>query len=162
MHIYKAKFGAISVAIKNIVLSIVIAGLGWLSVSYAYAYEELDFKRTLNKRSEYLIKQFAQENFENIEVAKADLNKDGLDELILKTGDCHASAEKCSFEILAETHNQLIRLGTVKARNILLGDQYSSGVRNILVFEDEANDYNYELYVWEPQSSRYIVLEKGL
>jgi len=101
--------------------------------------------------------------FENITIAAADLNGDGLDEYITRPAECtHEHKNQCSFSILASAkNNELILIGKLNAREISLGDGYTHGVRNIRSYSNPLNDYEYQLYIWEPSQSRYILQQEN-
>lgn len=96
------------------------------------------------------------QNKEHIDIATIDLNEDGLNEFITKPKGCDGL---CDFKILADVDGTLLSLGTLAAHNLLLGNAYSHGVRDLLVFNDPANDYNYTVYVWESEHSQYMMRE---
>ena len=94
-------------------------------------------------------------------IAGADLNRDGIDEFIVDSSGCRAAQTKCTYLILAESGENMIRLGRLAAYNIMLADSYSHGVRDIMAFNNADNDFAHTLYVWEPDRSRYIMAEGG-
>lgn len=92
-------------------------------------------------------------------LALTDLNGDGMDEFILKNDGCGVPPALCTFRILAESTDSFVELGRIRARNVALADGSVAGVRTIMAFASPINDYDYELYVWEPTRSRYILSE---
>lgn len=92
-----------------------------------------------------------------LKAARADLNQDGIDELIVVSPGCSPAAIPCRFNILADTGSTLTTLGTVAAKRLALSSNYTAGVRNIFAYQDQDNDFIYQLYVWEPEQSRYIL-----
>ncbi len=94
---------------------------------------------------------------EDVKIAGIDLNEDGMDEFIVSNADCTKVKQNCTYSILADKDNNLITLGTIKARTLLLGDSYSHGIRDILAYDNDRNDFDYTLYVWEPTLSRYTI-----
>ena len=128
----------------------------------SHASEKLAFDQNLNERVQRMVAGFAKDeikkDIKDLSIAKADLNEDGLDELILKSAQCGSGAEKtCDYVVVAEAQDKMVEIGAFKARDVRLGNGYSAGIRNILTFANEINDFEYELYVWEPQQSRYIL-----
>ena len=127
----------------------------------AQASERLDFSGNLGERSRRIVEKYAAEHIkidiQALKIARADLNEDGLDEYILKTPACESISQRCTFEVLAEINDTIIEIGEFSARTVMLGNGYSAGIRNIVAFTDKTNDFDYELYVWEPQQSRYIL-----
>lgn len=89
----------------------------------------------------------------NSAVAAVDLNEDGLDEYIAKTP---ADNGLFAFIIYGQTPSNSVKLGTFKSHNVMLGNDYRHGIRNLLVFKDAQNDFSYDVYSWSPQASRYI------
>lgn len=129
----------------------------------ARAAESLDFDARPGERSRVLIDHFIKDNpqsdYDDVAIAQIDLNGDGIDEFILKNATC-SQANLCDFTIAADSGDSLIALGEIKAITLLLGNGYSSGIRNILAFQNDLNDFDYELYVWEPAQARYILSER--
>jgi hypothetical protein len=128
----------------------------------ALAGEKLDFDQPVGARSRILLRDYATDQLKvdpaTLRVARADLNSDGIDEFITIGTQCgNVPDTLCNITVLAETDEELIRLGAFKAHTILLGDGYSGGVRDLVVYRDEINDYHDELYVWEPRQSQYIL-----
>ncbi|MCC6598172.1 MAG: hypothetical protein IT559_05240 [Alphaproteobacteria bacterium] len=91
----------------------------------------------------------------DLRIAQADLNRDGIGEYILHSKDCDTSKLKCLYYILAQTPRGIISLGTIPGKELLLGDGFSYGVRDIIAFENKLNDYEQTLYVWRPEKSSY-------
>lgn len=90
-------------------------------------------------------------------VAPEDLNRDGIAEYILKPLKCYDSNGFCPFLILADTSAGIITLGTISAKSLALGDSYHGGVQDILAFRSNNNDYEYDIFVWDPPGKSYIV-----
>ena len=121
----------------------------------ASAAENLDFDAHPSERNRALIDHFIKGD-DPVAIAETDLNEDGIDEFILKDSTCNP-ANFCNFTIVADGGDTLIELGKIKALNLMLGNGYSSGIRNILAFQNNINDFDHELYVWEPAQARYIL-----
>lgn len=87
-------------------------------------------------------------------VAATDLNKDNLNEYILKPKACGAAA--CDYTVLAAlSGGTLHEIGALRGRSLMLGNAYAHGVRNLMIFTTPGNDYAYTLYKWYPQENRY-------
>lgn len=87
--------------------------------------------------------------------APVDLNRDGLDELILKQKEC---ADMCEFKILGLTKkDKPLILLDIEAKSVLASDRENLGIRDILVHDHPGNDFATSLYIWDTQSSRYIL-----
>lgn len=138
--------------------SLIIIGIfGVLgTASVAHAAEKLRFDAPISRSSFERIKQFTSNNLglsvDSYEIAPADLNDDGLYEYVLKPKHC---GQSCSFNIVAEARKEIVPLADIQGVNIVLGNETSHGVRNILVFESPTNDFDYTLYTWHPMSSSY-------
>ena len=122
------------------------------------AAETLDFKSTIPRSSLEKIKSYSfktlQKNSTPLEIAKIDLNRDGLHEFITRPRVC-GNENICDFNVLAETDQGIVVLGHFKGANILLGNEFQYGVRNLLVFGNSMNDFDYTLYTWHPEVSAY-------
>ena len=133
----------------------------FLPFDAAEASERLSFSGQLSERSRHLLERYTAEqiktDFHSLKIAKADLNEDNLDEYILRTDDCEEASSACTYLVLAEADDQIIQIGKFRAREVMLGNGYSSGIRNIAVLENQNSDFDYKLYVWEPAQSQYIM-----
>lgn len=101
-------------------------------------------------------------SIENLEVAAADLNQDGIDEFIVKPMNCNENLALCPYYILAETPKGLISLGTIPAKTILLGQDSVHGIRNLMVFSDTKNDFAYNIFAWNPLASSFKLKDSRL
>ena len=124
----------------------------------AFAAERIYFDRPLSQSSLYKIQNFdfskIKLNPDTENVAKTDLNGDGLSEFIVRDERCTAD-KLCLHAILAESGKSLHVIGLFEARTILIGEESSAGVRNLLVFKTENNDFDYVIWSWDPLSSAY-------
>ena len=118
---------------------------------YAYASEPLHFSSNIARSS---LAKLKNSSAEALLIAPTDLNKDGLDEFITKPENCGAHAV-CSYTIFAETDDSAIDIGAFEATHVLLGNEYKNGVRNLLVYNNTVNDFDYVLYTWHPETSKY-------
>lgn len=114
---------------------------------------------TLSSHDHQLIEGFLGIKIDPPQVARVDLNQDGLDEFVIKTDKCNAADQACAFLFLAETSGKMYGLGEINARGVLIGNETKNGVRNILAFQNDQNDYDYQIYVWEPIRAQYILRE---
>jgi len=91
-------------------------------------------------------------------LARVDLNDDGVFEYILNQSvqGCGAAAD-CAFHIVAIHNNTPSLLGFIKARKIGMSDQKVYGVKKIVVYNDQANDFAFRLFYWDPQTSAYVL-----
>ncbi len=127
----------------------------------AGAVEQLDYSKQISPSLKYQIGLFLEQIYDTdidiYNIAKVDLNSDGLDEHILKRKSCDDSKALCIHSIIAEKNGELILLSKIMARNIVLANTYSHGIKDILVFKNEINDYNFNIYVWSPSQKMYIM-----
>lgn len=93
--------------------------------------------------------------------AKIDLNADGAPEYIAKEKSC---AGFCDYKVLAQQGRggqggaaTIVMLGEFHAKDILIGNGYTHGIRNLLVFNNPQNDFRPDLYIWNPGASRYTL-----
>lgn len=134
----------------------------------AYGVENLRFGAPLSERTERNITRFLEENrekmpsisSESIKISATDLNRDGIDEFILGTKDCPADTKICPYLVMADKKDSVILLGSVEARAISLADTYSHGIRDIHVYNNTSNDFDYDLFVWEPANSHYVIKDQ--
>lgn len=127
-----------------------------------YAQEVLIFGDSVSQRVQFLISSYLPNtpSEDAYSIARTDLNADQIDEFILKTRDCTQPHRLCNFIALAETKDQMVELGRFSAYNIMISDQYTDGIRNILAYQDTINDYKYSIYVWDQKQSRYILKDE--
>lgn len=124
----------------------------------ALAAESLRFDNALPRSSIERIKSYSfnvlNHDIENLEIARIDLNGDGLDEFIARQKNCTQTGV-CAYHVLAETPDGILPLGAFEGLNVLLGSEFSHGVRNLMVFKNTVNDYDFSLYTWHPETSAY-------
>lgn len=89
-------------------------------------------------------------------IAAFDLNRDGIDEFILKTEIDDAPA---LFQVIALKDDTHIKIGEIKAMKIMVSYEDHHGVRSILAFNNPHNDFDYRVYQWHAQDAHYM-LEK--
>lgn len=142
-----------------IVLSTYCAGLFGVLFSLGAWAADTDNK-TLTGRQSALIESYAEKTGKSLsyKILKTDLNEDGIDEFIMRHG-CEKDGGMCAYSLLAESGGEIMELLTIRARNIALGNAYTSGVRNVIAYNNATNDYMRRVYVWEPAASRYTVKE---
>ncbi len=136
---------------------IVIGIFGFTTAAFqANAAEKLRFEDSIPRSSFERIKLFTDstlgQSIDAFEIAKTDLNDDGLYEFVIRQKECEVL---CRYSIVAESSKTIVPLGDLRGSNIVLGNEFSHGVRNLLVFESPTNDFDYTLYTWHPMSSSY-------
>lgn len=129
-------------------------------ISPARAADVFSFDNQISPSSRQSLNHFLKDApSSDFDIARADLNDDGLNEFILRDKTCNAENKFCRYRILAETDGKMTLLGEIEARNIVLGNSASQGVRNILAFQNTVNEYQETVYVWEPVEGRYMISE---
>ncbi len=131
----------------------------------AHAVERLQFNKSLSEREQRNITRYIEENSQeipgisakNLKISATDLNRDGIEEFILGATECSDDAKTCPFLVLADKTHSVILLGRIEARAIALANTYSHGIRDIYAYNSISNDFDYDLYVWEPASSHYTI-----
>ncbi len=138
-------------------LILTLAGVSFLS--RADAAEKITYNKFLSERETRLIYTFLSiEQPNTLDIAATDLNKDGLNEYIVKDKNC-TPKQGCTFKIIAQNSEELIALTEIKALRLMLGDSYANGVRNLLAFQSPENDFKHHVYSWNPEQSRYRLLK---
>ena len=127
------------------VFSVVLGGL-----NFTHAAEKITF---LDKSS---LKQSVLNTLEGHSfsaLAFVDLNQDGLDDYILQSRD---SGTHSTFTIIARSNDKLTTLGIIQAHSLMVSHKREDGVRNILAYQNDINDFEHEVYRWDINSLRYI------
>ncbi len=122
-----------------------------LNAPAAYALEPVNFDAQLGLTDSLHLETYLK----TYEAAPADLNGDGLKEFILKNKDCKAQT-LCEYKVLAYSHSETLTLAEFKAQQIALSDHYTSGVRDILVYNNPLNDYAHTIYAWNAANSKFV------
>lgn len=128
----------------------------------ANAAQELVFKSPdLGPTQTILLKDYLDQNkplpaIEEALIARADLNEDGIDEIILRHA-CKIPENICAHEILALSGEKFIKIGEIEARILALGQGYNAGIRTIWAYKNDTNHFEYDIYVWEPAARQYII-----
>lgn len=127
----------------------------------AWALEPLNYGPEVRPGARVLLSEWLEREMgvglEAYATASADLNRDGLPEYVLKPLKCFDPRGFCTFLILADAQNKIVLLGKISAKNLALGDSYHSGVQDILAFQSNNNDYEYDIFVWDPPSMTYML-----
>ena len=122
------------------------------STHKSWAVEPLQY--TVHFPSSLLLELPSNIKKEEYKLARIDLNGDGDDEYLLSPILCEVT---CRHKILAYRKNKLIQIAEITARNIMLGGSYTHGIKDILAFDSEINDYNFVIYIWSPAEKMYIL-----
>lgn len=130
----------------------------------ARAAIDIDFSTAPSPHNRLLIDNYYKTSKEtappDLAVGLVDLNEDGIYELILRSNCATPAPGKCFYRIMAERRDSLIELGEFEAFDVKLGNAYADGVRNIIAYRDETNDFNRAVYIWEPGAARYMIEKK--
>ncbi len=105
---------------------------------------------------EFLIKGGILPGGQNFQIAKIDLNRDGIDETIFRhapTG-CEDKAD-CLHVIGGVSARAPAHIATIRARKIGISPENAYGVAKILVYNQKQNDFQYIIYVWNPKTSSF-------
>lgn len=97
---------------------------------------------------------------EHYKVSKVDLNDDGLHEYIVINNEC-TRQNFCKTLILSDVQESFIELGEADTKTLALSNNYTNGVRNLLVYNHEKNDYDYSVLIWDAPKSSYVFKESG-
>jgi hypothetical protein len=125
------------------------------------AAQSLSFDARIGESSKIALEKYIStainQSPETLAIAPVDLNNDGLSEFILKDKSCESGHAYCRFLVVSENHDAITELGDIKGYNLKVDNKMVQGVRNLLVYTSETNDYDYAIYVWEPRAGRYIM-----
>lgn len=129
--------------------------------SNSYAAEPLNYDIPLKPQEASKLERHLEKPLAgNFRISKVDLNDDGLYEYVVQNTSCTAQ-KFCTFDILSDTKDNFFKLGRIKAKSMALSNIYTSGVRNLLVYNNNKNDYDYSVFVWDAPQSLYIFKEAG-
>lgn len=134
---------------------LILSGVCAMGATMLHAAEILLFNENIPQSSLRKIQQFHSDS-EHIDIAKIDLNGDGLHEFITRESACIRN-QKCQFYILAENEAGITPLGSFTGYRLLPGNEFRNGVRNLVVYNNPLNDFDYTLYTWHAESSSYRV-----
>lgn len=128
---------------------------------HAFALEALKFKEDYSTTLKFQIDQFLQDELgtsaSHYVMADVDLNGDGIDEHILKRKSCKTSVSTCTFIIIAEKDDRILLLSKISAKNLMVDGKVTYGIKNLLAFNSDRNDYKYDIYMWSPKEKLYIM-----
>ena len=141
-------------------LTITFILIGFPNLAIA-AIESLDYKEKIGPSTEYQINLFLENSYgatiSQYDIARVDLNNDNIDEYILRRKECSSKRKQCVYLILAAKEDEIITLGEIKAQNLMIGETSSYGIKDILAFANEVNDYDFSIYMWSPFQKMYIL-----
>lgn len=121
----------------------------------SYAAEDITFSAPDRGDALVIASSIAPE--EETQAARIDLNGDDIDEYIIQIPQKKLS----TFNIIAYVDDKVLKLGRIKAYRIMVSNDRENGVRDILAFSEDRNDFEYETYQWDATLSRYIKKDGG-
>lgn len=146
---------------RYFIFSALVLSLFSLHLKRVQALEKLTFTQSYSPSLKLELNRFLHEKYntrsDNYNIAHADLNQDGQNEHILQRTYCTTTNSGCIYIIVAENKNGFTELGTIHAKSVMPGGSFSYGVRDVLAFDNEINDYNFKIYSWSPQEKKYIL-----
>jgi len=121
----------------------------------AKAQQTLNFK-VAKSFKEKQITSFVSKNT-NIDVssfilAPIDLNEDAIDEYIVKPNSrrlCNDSLF-CKHHIIALQDREPIQIGQFDAHKVLISNKNTYGIRDIIIYNNQYNDFKSEIASWSP------------
>ena len=122
----------------------------------ALKFEE-DYSTTLKFQIDQFLKNETGTNASEYLIADVDLNGDGIDEHILKRKTCKTPVSTCTFIIIAEKEDRILLLSKISAKNLMVDGKVTYGIKNLLAFNSDRNDYKYDIYMWSPKEKLYIM-----
>lgn len=131
------------------------------------ASEPLLFNYTPNPIEQKLIDQVTKPLEEStFEVSAIDLNKDGIDEFVLKSKECKRTQTNaqnyCHYLIVSNLDDEkMMTLGEFHAKSLILSNNFFKGIRELHVYNVKENDYDYNIARWNTEASGYEIINNG-
>lgn len=127
----------------------------------ARAIEPLLFHESPTPYAHVKISKFLHDIFQtevsDYKVAEIDLNGDGNKEFILKRKYCAGTNTTCIHLVLAQKKDEIVMLSNIPAKNLMIAGTKTFGIKDILAFKNEINQYDFDIYIWSPGEKKYIV-----
>ncbi len=133
------------------------------AIKPAHAIEELaytpakDSSPSLRLQLDVFLRGNFKSDSSEYTLTSTDLNGDNLLEHILKRNNCGQYTNVCTHLIIAEKIDKLTLLSKIDAHSLMIGDGKSYGIKNLLVFKNQTNAYNFDIYMWSPHEKMYIL-----
>lgn len=146
---------------KYIGLTLLCLPFMFLSPRSAHALEALKFQEDYSTSLKFQIDHFLKESqgtsASQYVMADVDLNNDGIDEHILRRKSCETPSTMCTYIIIAEKDDRILLLSKISAKNLMVDGKMTYGIKNLLAFNNDRNDYEYDIYMWSPKEKLYIM-----
>jgi len=132
-----------------------------LSSGQSQARESLTYSSGLAERKDRQIYAFVQEqeiypDVTSIELAKIDLNADGLAEYIARPArTACAQSQFCLYTLVVFKDRTPLLLNKIEAKNLMISTKKTYGIRDLIVYTNPQNDFQARIYSWNPFSFRF-------
>jgi hypothetical protein len=145
---------------RNKTVFVISIAFGLTLSILSYAAEPLSFQAisTINRPAlqSALKRNNNADLLKNSSISMADLNGDGIDEIIARPSACKDKKSLCSYSIYGQFEDKLVSLGTITAHRLELSNHEKYGIREIIAYDSVKNFYSYSLYSWQPEKSQFI------
>ncbi len=142
------------------VLAVIALGL-ICPITPSYALQPLEYSDDVGATKKLKINTFLKNVYNSskdaFDIALIDLNSDGVEEYILKRKSCASEKKQCFHMIIAEKDSKLLLLSEISAKNLMIAGTVTNGIKDILAFKKEINDYDFDIYMWSPAQKTYIM-----
>ncbi len=131
------------------------------SSNSALAEENIYFHPAKSAKELYIIDKVAKKlelSGEHM-LAKTDLNNDSIDEFFMRPATCQ-NQQRCPITIIALQKDAPIIIGQLEAVRVIISDDNTYGIRDLLVAETRINDFKQTKYQWNPHSYTYKNTDK--
>jgi len=120
------------------------------------AWEDVTFSPPISFRENEVVKAYKKlANKKNpMLIAPADFNDDFINEYILKPESC-AKGTICTHVLMAYMEEKPIQIGEIDAHKIMLSFKKDYGVKRLIVYNQEHNDFASVQSRWNPHIFRY-------
>lgn len=116
---------------------------------------------TLLKSQILNLSKMLEQPITHYDVARIDLNGDGLDDYIAKSQTCDHETLFCIYHVFGENGAALSEIGSFQAKDVIVAHDTSYGIHDLYVYQNELNDYDHVIYRWVPAQSRYILVSEN-
>ncbi len=120
-----------------------------------YDYFEVEFSAEWKKANDVLKPLFG--------VHPVDLNGDGIKEYIVRLEDQYSTCNNigCHHGVVSLSEaGEVKRLGYFEYSEIEVSNEEVGGVKNLLIYDTDLNDYTPKTFVWDTGKGEYTLLSK--